>query len=101
MADVFKTKEKIMEEKTYTKNDIMGALNKIKAPIDKDTEEMEAEIFRSFYLGAEILSEAILDGLGEREVRNKKIFHAITSMVEDLTSRAEKAESQLRNAKGL
>ena len=68
-------------EKTYTKADVMRALALVGAPCSKVPEATELEkdvtLFKAINLGANLLAEAVIEGLDEEEVGSRKFSRCL------------------------
>ena len=83
-------------EKTYTKADVMAALAAVETPLD---DEMYAEIkdfplVRCVELGANLLADALFEGLDPFEVGKLRVYMASKAALEDFLRHVQKGSGR-------
>lgn len=81
-------------EKTYTKADVMRALALVEAPIAKDPKaivlEKDVAVFNLVNIGANLLADALIDGMGQEEVSRRKLAECFKLALGELFDAARK-----------
>ncbi|WP_101723094.1 hypothetical protein [Eggerthella timonensis] len=81
-------------EKTYTKADVMRALALVEAPIAKDPKAIVLEKavaeFNLVNTGANLLADALIDGMGQEEVSRRKLAECFKIALRNILEMARK-----------